>query len=151
MDIDQLCWTIDRETRKGEEVLFVLDHFGLLAGPGKDIRARYVENSSRLRKKMKHKKAALMALFQLLPVPRTIADNRPVQDDLKESKNPLEDCYAMLLLHRYIDSESFKMTRKANINLCLIRGGGAPGNIDCEFNTHRLCFEADAELDVDEF
>jgi hypothetical protein len=43
------------------------------------------------------------------------------------------------------------MTRKANINLCLIRGGGAPGNIDCDFNARQLRFEADAELEMEDF
>jgi replicative DNA helicase len=151
MDIDQVCWIIDRETRHGEEVLFVLDHFALLGGKGKtarDIRERYVENSSRLRRKMFTKPTcAMMVLFQLNAVPRQVEDKRPLPDDIKESKNPLEDCYAMVLLHRYIDAESLTMTRRANINLALIRGGGGiAGHVDCEFNTRRLCFDAPADL-----
>lgn len=155
MDIDQVCWTMDRETRNGEEVLFALDHFGLLGGKGKsakEIRERYVDNSSRLRRKMLQKKnCALMNLFQLNPVPREVADKRPLPDDLKESKNPLEDCYACILLHRYVDKESLKITKKANINLAMIRGGGgSPGNVDCEFDTRYLRFNADAQLELDD-
>jgi replicative DNA helicase len=151
MDCDQVCWTIDRETRKGDEVLFILDHFGLMTSSEKDIRKRYVENSDRLRRKMKHKKAALLSLFQLNEVPREFSDKRPQAGDIGESKKPLQDCFAMLLLHRYMDKETLKMTRKANLNLALLRGGGSSGNVDCEFDTHRLCFDAPAELDYDEF
>ena len=149
MDCDEVCWTIDRETRKGDEVLFVLDHFGLMTGAEKDIRKRYVENSDRLRRKMKHKKAALLSLFQLNEVPREYADKRPQPGDIGESKKPLQDCFAMILLHRYQDKETLKMTKKANINLALIRGGGSSGNVDCEFNARRLQFEAEAEIEFE--
>jgi replicative DNA helicase len=149
MDCDEVCWIIDRETRQGEEVLFVLDHFGLMTGAEKDIRKRYVENSDRLRRKMKHKKAALLSLFQLNEVPREYADKRPQPGDIGESKKPLQDCFAMVLLHRYQDKETLKMTKKANINLALIRGGGSSGNVDCNFDTRRLCFDADPELEMD--
>ena len=150
MDCDEVCWTIDRETRKGDEVLFVLDHFGLMTGAEKDIRKRYVENSDRLRRKMKHKKAALLSLFQLNEVPREYADKRPQPGDIGESKKPLQDCFAMVLLHRYMDKETLKMTKKANINLALIRGGGSSDNVDGTFNTRKLSFEAEAELDYNE-
>ena len=147
MTCDQICWSIDRESRKEGDVLFVLDHFGLISGGDKDIRKRYVENSERLRKKIKqHKNAALLNLFQLGEVPREFADKRPQPGDISESKKPLQDCFAMVLLHRYQDKETMRMTKKANINLSLIRGGGAPGNVDGEFNARRLSFEADAEL-----
>ena len=150
MDCDQICWSIDREARKEGDVLFVLDHFGLISGGDKDIRKRYVENSERLRKKIKqHKNAALLNLFQLGEVPREFADKRPQPGDISESKKPLQDCFAMVLLHRYQDKETMKMTRKANINLALIRGGGAPGNVDGEFNPRKLCFEAEAELEYE--
>lgn len=150
MDCDEVCWTIDRETRQGDEVLFVLDHFGLMTSSEKDIRKRYVENSDRLRRKMKHKKAALLSLFQLNEVPREYADKRPQPGDIGESKKPLQDCFAMVLLHRYQDKETLKMTKKANINLALIRGGGSSGNVDCEFDTRRLCFDAQAEIDFEQ-
>lgn len=150
MDCDQICWAIDREARKDGDVLFVLDHFGLIAGGDRDIRKRYVENSERLRKKIKqHKNAALLNLFQLGEVPREFADKRPQPGDISESKKPLQDCFAMVLLHRYQDKETLKMTRKANINLALIRGGGSPGNVDGEFNPRKLCFEAEAELEYE--
>lgn len=150
MDIDQVCWTIDREARGGEEVLFILDHFGLVKG-AKEIRQRYVENSDRLRRKLKqYPNCAMVNLFQLNPVPRDVADKRPLPEDLKESKNPLEDCFACVLLHRYLDKESLKLTKKANINLALIRGGGSPGNVDCAFNARLLRFEADAEMELED-
>jgi replicative DNA helicase len=150
MDCDQICWAIDREARKDGDVLFVLDHFGLIAGGDRDIRKRYVENSERLRKKIKqHKNAALLNLFQLGEVPREFADKRPQPGDISESKKPLQDCFAMVLLHRYQDKETMRMTKKANINLALIRGGGAPGNVDGEFNPRKLCFEAEAEIDYE--
>lgn len=150
MDCDQICWAIDREARKDGDVLFVLDHFGLIAGGDRDIRKRYVENSERLRKKIKqHKNAALLNLFQLGEVPREFADKRPQPGDISESKKPLQDCFAMVLLHRYQDKETLKMTRKANINLALIRGGGSPGNVDGEFNPRKLCFEAEAEIEYE--
>jgi replicative DNA helicase len=154
MDCDQICWSMDRRARKaeqeGREILFVIDHFGLIAGGDRDIRKRYVENSERLRKKIKqHKNAALLCLFQLNEVPREFADKRPQRSDIGESKKPLQDCFAALFLHRYQDKETLKMTKKANINLELIRGGGAPGNIDCEFDYRRLEFLADAEIEYD--
>ena len=149
MDCDEVCWTIDRETKQGDEVLFVLDHFGLMTGSEKDIRKRYVENSDRLRRKMKHKRAALLSLFQLNEVPREYADKRPQPGDIGESKKPLQDCFAMVLLHRYQDKETLRMTKKANINLALIRGGGSSGNVDCEFESRRLCFNAEAELEYE--
>ena len=150
MDCDEVCWTIDRETRKGDEVLFVLDHFGLMTGSEKDIRKRYVENSDRPRRKMKHKMAALLSLFQLNEVPREYADKRPQPGDIGESKKPLQDCFAMILLHRYQDKETLKMTKKANINLALIRGGGSSGNVDCTFDTKKLCFDAEAEIEFEQ-
>jgi len=153
MDIDKVCWAMDRETRHGEAVLFVLDHFGLMGGTGgsEKIRERYVDNSARLRKKIASKKnCAMLTLFQLNPVPRQYADNRPLPEDLKESKNPLEDAYACILLHRYVSEGDFRMTTKANINLALIRGGGSPGNVDCDFDRKKLEFVAPAELELDD-
>jgi replicative DNA helicase len=147
MDCDEVCWIIDRETRDPSPVLFVLDHFGKLKGAGKVLRERYVENSDRIMKKMRHKNAAMLNLMQLKPVPREFADKRPQSEDVKESGNPIEDCFACVLLHRYQDKETLKMTKKANINLALIRGGGSSGNVDGEFNPRKLCFEAEAELD----
>lgn len=150
MDCDQICWGIDREAKKHPKVLFILDHFGLIAGGDRDIRKRYVEHSERLRKKIKqHRNAALLCLFQLNEVPREFADKRPQRSDIGESKKPLQDCFAAAFLHRYQDKETLKMTTKANINLELIRGGGSPGNVDCEFNTKRLSFDADAEFEYD--
>lgn len=149
-DMDKICWSMDRETRKDESVLFVIDHFGLVGGSS-DIRKRYVENSTQLRKKIKQKRnCAALALFQLNPVPREYADKRPQPEDLKESKNPLEDAFATILLHRYIDKDTLKFTKQANINVALIRGGGGePGNVDCEFDTRTLSFLADAKLEFE--
>jgi replicative DNA helicase len=150
MDCDQACWTIDRSAKKNAKELIVLDHFGLMAGGDRDIRKRYVDHSERLRKKIKqHRNAALLALFQLNEVPREFADKRPQRSDIGESKKPLQDCFAAAFLHRYQDKETLRMTSKANINLELIRGGGSPGNIDCEFDTKRLEFVAQAELEYD--
>ena len=148
MDCEQICWAIDREARKPGDVLFILDHFGLISGGDKEIRKRYVDNSERLRKKIKqHKNAALLNLFQLGEVPREYADKRPQVGDISESKKPLQDCFAMVLLHRYMDKETLRTTKKANINLALIRGGGSSGNVDCTFDTRKLGFDAEAELD----
>jgi replicative DNA helicase len=150
MDCDQICWSIDRDAKKHTKILFILDHFGLIAGGDRDIRKRYVEHSERLRKKIKqHRNAALLCLFQLNEVPREFADKRPQRSDIGESKKPLQDCFAAAFLHRYQDKETLKMTTKANINLELIRGGGSPGNIDCEFDTKRLAFMAQAEFEYD--
>ena len=149
MDIDEVCWAIERETRDGEEVLFGLDHFGLLDGPGKDIRTRYVHNSNMLRKKMKHKKAALVNLLQLQKPNRDYANKPPMPSEVKESGNPGEDCYAMLLLHRYYEENSLRMSMRADLNLAYIRGGGSSGNIEATFNTRTLSFEAEPELDYD--
>jgi len=151
IDCDETCWIIERETRDGEEVLFVLDHFGLMVEAGKNnpnkIRESYVLDSGRLRRKIYGKKAALLALFQLNEVPREYADKLPRPADIGESKKPLQDCAAMILLHRYQDKETLKMTKKANVHLALVRGGGSPGNIDGEFDTKRLEFVTQAELD----
>lgn len=147
MDIDQICWTIDRETRRGEEVLFVLDHFGLIAGGNKDTRTRYNEHSARLRRKMKGKSAALVALCQLRKVNREYADKPPVPDDIKESGNMYEDAYACVILHRAFDKDDAKMSRDVHINLAKLRGGGSIGSTTGHFNTRVLCFEADADLD----
>lgn len=151
IDCDEVCWIIDRETKDGEEVLFVLDHFGLMVEAGKNnlskIRESYVLDSGRLRRKIYKKRAAVMALFQLNEVAREYADKLPRPADIGESKKPLQDCAAMVLLHRYMDKETLRMTKKANINLALIRGGGSSGNIDGEFDTKRLEFVAQPEIE----
>ena len=150
MDCDQACWTIDRSAKKHMKELTILDHFGLMAGGDRDIRKRYVDHSERLRKKIKqHKNAALLCLFQLNEVPREFADKRPQRSDIGESKKPLQDCFAAAFLHRYQDKETLRMTTKANINLELIRGGGSPGNIDCQFDVKKLAFDAEAELEYE--
>ena len=153
IDCDEACWIIERETRAGDEVLFVLDHFGLMVEAGKNnpakIRESYVLDSGRIRRKIYGKRASMLALFQLNEVPREYADKLPRPADIGESKKPLQDCAAMILLHRYQDKETLKMTKKANINLALVRGGGAPGNIDCDFDTRRLSFDAQAELEYE--
>lgn len=154
MDCDQICWSIDRRAKKAaqesKEILFILDHFGLIAGGDKDIRKRYVDHSERLRKKIKaHKNAALLVLFQLNEVAREYADKRPQRGDIGESKKPLQDCFAALWLHRYQDKETLKTTTKTNLNLELLRGGGSPGNIDGEFDVRRLCFDVEPELDYE--
>ena len=131
----------------------MLDHFGLMVEVGKSnlskIRESYVTESGRIRRKMYGKRAAMLALFQLNEVAREYADKLPRPADIGESKKPLQDCAACILLHRYQDKETLKMTKKANINLALIRGGGASGNVDCDFDTRRLCFNAEAELEMD--
>ena len=151
IDCDEACWIIDRETKDGDEVLFVLDHFGLMVEAGKNnpskIRESYVLDSGRLRRKIYRKRAAVMALFQLNEVAREYADKLPRPADIGESKKPLQDCAAMILLHRYHDKETLKVTKKANVSLALVRGGGAPGNIDGDFDTKRLEFVTQAELD----
>lgn len=155
IDCDEVCRIIDRETRGGDEVLFVLDHFGLMVEARKNssskIRESYVLDSGRLRRKIYGKRAAVMALFQLNEVPREYADKLPRPADIGESKKPLQDCAAMILLHRYQDKETLKITKKANINLALIRGGGSSGNIDCQFDTRRLSFDAQAEIEYDDY
>src|SRR6202021_3579036 len=98
---DEHWWVIERETRGGEEGLFVVDHFGLMVEAGKNnpnkIRESYVLDSGRLRRKIYGKKAALLALFQLNEVPREYADKWPRPADIGENKNPLQDCAAMIL------------------------------------------------------
>jgi replicative DNA helicase len=151
MDVDQICWTIDRETRNDEEVLFGLDHFGLISGGNaKDTRARYNENSARLRRKMKHKKAALMVLCQLRKVNREFSDKPPVPDDIKESGNMYEDAFAAVILHRAYEKDTLKMSRETHVNLCKLRTGGSTGTTTAQFNTHRLEFVADAEMEYDQ-
>lgn len=153
IDCDEVCWIIDRETKQDDEVLFVLDHFGLMVEAGKNnpskIRESYVLDSGRLRRKIYRKKAAVMALFQLNEVAREYADKLPRPADIGESKRPLQDCAAMILLHRYQDKETLKTTKKANVNLALVRGGGAPGNVDGEFDVRRLEFITQAELEFE--
>ena len=154
IDCDEACWIIDRETKDGNEVLFVLDHFGLMVEAGKSsagkIRESYVTDSGRLRRKIYGKRAAILALFQLNEVPREYADKLPRPADIGESKKPLQDCAAMILLHRYQDKETLKMTKKANINLALVRNGGSSGNVDCEFNSRRLEFVTEPESDYED-
>lgn len=156
MDIDQICWTIDRETMKGEEVLFGLDHFGLIASSGKprDVRQVYNENSARLRDKMKHKNAALVVLIQPRKAPNREAANKPpIPDDIKESGNMFEDCFSCLIIHRGIDEESGKMSCDALLNLAKLRTGGSTGSVTAKFNRRKLSFEAsaDAQQDDDNF
>ena len=154
IDCDEACWIIDRETKGPEEVLFVLDHFGLMVEAGKSnpskIRESYVMDSGRLRRKIYGKRAALMALFQLNEVAREYADKLPRPADIGESKKPLQDCAAMVLLHRYQDKETLKMTKKANVNLALIRGGGSSGNVDGDFDTKRLEFVTHPEFEYEQ-
>jgi hypothetical protein len=132
----------------------VLDHFGLMVEAGKSnpskIRESYVMDSGRLRRKIYGKRAALMALFQLNEVAREYADKLPRPADIGESKKPLQDCAAMVLLHRYQDKETLKMTKKANVNLALIRGGGSSGNIDGDFDTKRLEFVTHPEFEYEQ-
>lgn len=153
IDCDEACWIIERETKAGDEVLFVLDHFGLMVEAGKNnaskIRESYVLDSGRLRRKIYRKKAAVLALFQLNEVAREYADKLPRPADIGESKKPLQDCAAMILLHRYQDKETLKMKTKTNVNLALVRGGGAPGNIDGDFDTRKLEFVTQPELEYE--
>jgi replicative DNA helicase len=147
MDIEQICYVIARATRKGEEVLFVLDHFGLIAGGDrKDTRNRYNEHSSRLRRKMKHTNGALVALCQLRKVNREYADKPPIADDIKETSNLYEDAYSALIIHRGIDAETRRMSRETFLDLCKLRGGGDRGSTKGKFDTRRLCFDADPDL-----
>lgn len=152
MDIDQICWTIDRCAGKGEDALFVLDHFGLIAGGDrKDTRGRYNEHSSRLRRKMKHKNAALVALCQLRKAPnRDAANQPPVADDIKESSNLYEDAFSCLIIHRAIDAETRRMSKEATLDLNKLRSGGSKGSTKGTFDTRCLCFEAQAELETDD-
>lgn len=154
IDCDETCWIIDRETKDGQEVLFVLDHFGLMVEAGKSsagkIRESYVTDSGRLRRKIYGKRAAILALFQLNEVPREYADKLPRPADIGESKKPLQDCAAMILLHRYQDKETLKMTKKANINLALVRNGGSSGNTDGVFDTRKLEFVTEPEIEYED-
>ena len=153
IDCEEACWIIDRETKDGNEVLFVLDHFGLMVEAGKSsagkIRESYVTDSGRLRRKIYGKRAAILALFQLNEVPREYADKLPRPADIGESKKPMQDCAAMILLHRYQDKETLKMTKKANINLALVRNGGSSGNVDCTFDTRKLEFLTEPEIEYE--
>lgn len=150
MDVDRICWVIDRETRDSKEVLFVIDHFGKIAGGNaKDTRSKYNENSERLRKKIKKKKtAALLELCQLRKVNREFWNKPPVPDDIKETGNLYEDAYACIFLHRAVSEESQKMSKETHINLSKLRAGGSTGSTKGKFSTRRLEFITQAELEL---
>ncbi|MDE2102766.1 MAG: hypothetical protein KGL39_36310 [Patescibacteria group bacterium] len=150
MDAEQICWVMDRETRDEKQVLFVLDHFGKIAGGNvKDTRARYNENSERLRKNIKKKKnAALLELCQLRKVNREFWNKPPIPDDLKETGNLYEDAYLAILIHRAISEDDQRMSKDALINLCKLRAGGSTGSTTGKFSTRRLEFITQAELEM---
>lgn len=148
IDIDQICWTIDRDADKHGVQLFVGDHLTLIGASGSDTRLKVNEISGRIRKKIKHKKAAFLMLCQLVKVAREYADKPPLPGDIKESGNPAEDAFAVLMLHRGLNKDTGKIGTDADLNLAYIRGGGgSPGTTTAHFDTKRLEFQAEAELE----
>lgn len=148
MDIDEMCWTIDRDTAKYGTELFVGDHLTLIDGPGSSPRERVNNISGRIRKKIKSKKAAYLMLCQLLKVSIKDINTPPLPGDIKESGNPAEDAHAVLMLHRNYDAEAKRFSATAELNLAYVRGGGGtPGSTTAKFDVRRLEFQAQAELD----
>lgn len=152
VDIDEICWTIDRDADKNGVRLFGADHLTLIDGPGRDTRERVNNISGRIRKKIKHKKAAFVLLAQLAKVPREYANKPPLPSDIKESGNPAEDAHAVLMLHRGWDEDKGRMSISAELNLAYVRGGGGtPGTTKAHFDVQRLAFEAEAEMDYENY
>ncbi len=152
MDCEQILWAIDRETKDGSEVLFIIDHFGMIAtSAGRESQVeRDNSTSARLRDKIKTKRSALVILRQLKKVSREFADSAPVADDVKGTSNTWEDAFAALIIHRTIDKETKKLSREVDLNLAKLRTGGSTGSTKGTFDVRRLCFEAQAEMEYEE-
>jgi replicative DNA helicase len=147
MDREQICWAIKRESKDGQEVLFELDHFGMVkgSGHGEDPIERDNLTSGAIRDTIKETNSAVVVLRQLRKVAREFAEKAPTPDDVKGSSNAWEDAFAALIIHRAIDGETKKMSRTAELNLAKLRTGGSTGSTKGNFNVQNLCFEADAE------
>ena len=153
MDCDEICWAIDRETRAGEEVLFIIDHFGMIASTEKKQDPVERDNgiSARLRDKIKTKRSALVILRQLKKVSREFADKPPVADDVKGTSNAWEDAFSALIIHREIDAETRKMSRKVHLNLAKLRTGGSTGSTTGTFDVRQLSFDAEPEIEYEDY
>ena len=152
MDRDQICWAIKRESKGGQDVLFVLDHFGMVAGMGRgeDPIERDNLTSGSIRDTIKDTNSAIVVLRQLRKASQQFAGTAPVADDVKGSGNSWEDAFAALIIHREIDAETKRMSRTALLNLAKLRTGGSTGSTKGVFNPWNLCFEAQAELEYDQ-
>lgn len=151
MDIDEICWTIDKECRGDKsDTLIVIDHFGLIAGGNKNMLDRENENSGRLRAKIKKKRAALVSLMQFRKARNREESNKvPTRDDVKGAGRIFEDAFACLILHREINEETRKMSTNVLMDLCKLRTGGSIGSTMGKFDTRRLSFLAEPELEED--
>lgn len=149
-DIDHICWTIDRDADKHGVKLFGADHLTLIDGRGNGPREKVNDVSGKIRQKIKHKKAAFILLCQLTKVNREYADKPPLPSDIKESGNPGEDAHSVLMLHRPWDGDAGRPSTNAELNLAYVRGGGGtPGMTKAHFDTKRLEFQAEPEMDFD--
>jgi replicative DNA helicase len=151
MDREQICWAIKRESKGGQEVLFEIDHFGMIKGSGRgeDPVERDNLTSASIRDTIKDTKSAVVVLRQLRKVAREFADKAPTPDDVKGSSNAWEDAFAALIIHREIDGETKRMSRVTKLNLAKLRTGGSTGSADGNFNVQNLCFETEAELEYE--
>jgi len=151
MDREQICWAIKRESKDGQEVLFELDHFGMVkgSGHGEDPIERDNLTSAAIRDMIKETNSAVVVLRQLRKVAREFADKAPAPDDVKGSSNAWEDAFAALIIHRAIDGETKRMSRTSELNLAKLRTGGSTGSTKGNFNVQNLCFEADAEIEYE--
>jgi replicative DNA helicase len=148
MDGDQICWTIKRESKNDEEVLYGLDHFGMVAGRrGEDPVERDNYISGGIRDTIKHTRSAIAILRQLRKVKREFAESAPVPDDVKGSGNAVEDAFGALIIHRAINAETRKMSLEAMMNLFKLRTGGSTGSTTGKFNPRILRFDAEAETE----
>jgi replicative DNA helicase len=153
MDREQICWAIKRESKDGQEVLFDLDHFGMVkgSGHGEDPIERDNLTSAAIRDTIKETNSAIVVLRQLKKVAREFEGQAPVPNDVKGSGNSWEDAFAAVIIHRAIDGETKRMSRSVDLNLAKLRTGGSTGSTKGNFNVQNLCFEADAEQDSESY
>ena len=150
MDGDQICYAIKRESKNDEEVLYGLDHGGMVQGRrGEDPVERDNYISGSIRDTIKHTRSAIAILRQLRKVKREFAESAPVPDDVKGSGNLWEDAFGALIIHRAINPETRKMSLEALMNLAKLRTGGSTGSTKGTFNPRILRFDADAEFEYD--
>jgi replicative DNA helicase len=140
MHLSQIIASSRLSIRRHGTELICVDYAQEVNADGKDARTKVMAVASGLTRMVKHEKAALMLLSQLVKGNRESYNRTPIMSDLIESGKLENVAHVAILLHRGWDEEKGRIKEESEI-LVPKQRRGATGTIQATFNRKLAIFE----------
>lgn len=116
IDVDYICSTARRFSRKYKNGMIVIDHLGLLRGNPKMQKVHQIEEiTTRLKSLAKQLGVPVLLLSQLSRAVELRPDNRPILSDLRDSGSIEQDADVVMFAYRpeyYAERKNVERTEK---------------------------------------